>query len=144
MIQLATPGIVALDTAVFIYYIERRLEYAAAVVPIFQAYGRGEIEIVTSSITLLEVLVKPYRAADPKLALDYEDILTRSDGLRMIDVDRGQLMFASRLRAHHGLKTPDALQIAAALTAGCSAFITNDKRLPDIPGLSIIQLRDLQ
>ena len=143
MIQLATPGIVALDTAVFIYYIERRPEYAEAVRPIFQAYSRGEIEIVTSSITLLEVLVKPYRAADPKLALDYEDILTRSDGLRMIDVDRGQLMFAARLQAHHGLKKPDALQIAAALTTGCSAFITNDKRLPDIPGLSIIQLRDL-
>ena len=70
-------------------------------------------------------------------------ILARSDGLRMIDVDRGQLMFAARLQTHHGLNPPDALQIAAALTTGCSSFITNDKRLPDIPGLSIIQLSDL-
>ena len=36
---------------------------------------------------------------------------------------------ATKLRAEHGLKTPDALHLAAALEAGCDEFWTNDYRL---------------
>jgi hypothetical protein len=30
--------------------------------------------------------------------------------------------------------------VAAALAGGCAAFVTNDHRLPAVPGLRIIQL----
>ena len=56
--------------------------------------------------------------------------------------DAGQLRSAAQLRAIHGLRTPDALQLAAALAARCPVFITNDRRLSQIPGLRILQLRD--
>ena len=58
----------------------------------------------------------------------------------MIDLTRDQLRAGAHLRAATGVKTPDALQIAAALSAGCTTFVTNDRRLPDVPGLTIIQL----
>ena len=51
-----------------------------------------------------------------------------------------QLKAAAQLRAATGLKTPDALQLAAALGAGCRSFLTNDRRLPAIPGLRVMQL----
>ena len=41
-----------------------------------------------------------------------------------------------------GLKTPDALQIASALSAGCPAFLTNDRRIPSMQGLRVLQLDD--
>ena len=73
-------------------------------------------------MTLLETLVIPYRTGDLALAERYEALLARSRGLRLVDLDRPLLRAAAQLRATAGLKTPDALQIAAALArgAGCS------------------------
>ena len=61
----------------------------------------------------------------------------------MITIDSSQLRSAAQLRVLHALKTPDALQISTALASGCPSFITNDKRLPNIHLLAIIQLSDL-
>ena len=76
------------------------------------------------------------------MAERYEALLTRSRGVRLIDIDTGQLRGAAQLRALHGIRTPDALQLAAALAARCPVFVTNDRRLPAIPGLRVLQLRD--
>jgi predicted nucleic acid-binding protein len=108
--------------------------------PVFAAADAGEIEIVSSALTLLELLVVPYRAGQVALAGRYEALLTRSRGVRLVDLDRAQLRGAALLRALHGVRTPDALQLAAALAARCPVFVTNDRRLPEVPGLRILQL----
>ena len=118
--------------------------YLNRVLPVFASANLGHLQLFTSAISLLEVLVAPYRLGNHELAARYEALLTGSKGVDLVQIDRSQLEMAAQLRALHRLRTPDALQIAAALTIGCSSFITNDKRLPAIPGLSIIQLSDLQ
>jgi len=95
---------------------------------------------VTSALTLLEVLVVPLRAGDRQLAERYESLLTRGRGLRLVDITRAQLEAAASLRAVTGARTPDALQLAAAISAGCKTFVTNDRRLPAVPGLRVVQL----
>lgn len=132
----------ALDTAVFIYLIEEHPDYLPLVAPIFEETARGERELVTSAVTLLEVLVVPYRAGHLALAERYEALLTRSRGLRLVDLDRVQLRMAAQLRALYRVRTPDALQLAAALSHQCATFVTNDRALPKLPGIGIIQLRD--
>jgi predicted nucleic acid-binding protein len=112
--------------------------------PLFDAAIAGERELVTSAITLLEVLVVPVRLGNAVLAARYETLLTRGRGLRLVDVDRVQLRTAAELRARHGIRTPDALQLAAALTAGSAAFVTSDGRLRDLPGLPVLRLRDFR
>lgn len=138
--QLLGRGHVALDTAVFIYFIEEHARYLPIIEPLFAEVAQGEREIVTSALTLLEVMVVPFRAGDAALAARYEALLTRSRGLHLIAIDRDQLRAAAQLRARYGVRTPDALQLAAALQARCSAFVTNDRRLPALPGLQIVQL----
>lgn len=133
-------GAVAIDTAVFIYFIEEDPRFLSQILPLFTEADNGERVLVTSVLTLLEVLIVPYRAGNRQLADRYERLLTRSRGIRMVDLSRDQLRAAAELRAVTGVKTPDALQIAAALGAGCKAFITNDRRLPVVPGLRVIQL----
>lgn len=133
-------GDVAVDTAVFIYFIEESPRYLPLVSPVFESADAGERSLVTSSLTLLEVLVVPYRAGDRKLANHYERLLTGSRGVRLVDVGREHLKAAAQLRAATGVKTPDALQLVTALGSGCATFLTNDRRLPDIPGLRVIQL----
>lgn len=136
------PGPVAIDTAVFIYLIEEHPVFHPPARTLFALADREELEIVTSAITLLEVLVVPFREGNEALAARYEAILTRSRGVRLIDPDRVQLRAAAQLRAVHGLRTPDALQLAAALTMRCSALVTNDRRLPSLAGLRVLQLSD--
>lgn len=133
-------GGVAVDTAIFIYLIEEDPRYLALLVPLFQQADRGKRQLVTSAVTLLEVLVVPYRIGDVQLADRYEAVLTRSRGIRVVDITRDQLRAAAQLRAATGIKTPDALQIAAALATGCQTFLTNDRGLPVVPGLRIVQL----
>lgn len=133
-------GPIGVDTAVFIYFIQEHRDYLPLIEPIFKQADEGARGLVTSALTLLEVLVVPYRAGDRSLADRYEALLTRSRCIRMIDVGRDQLRMAAQLRGATGVKTPDALQLVAALSAGCKTFLTNDRHLPGIPGLKVLQL----
>lgn len=135
-------GPVALDTAAFIYVIEEHPRYLPLLAPLFRAADEGRRQLVTSALTLLEVLVVPFRAGDAALAERYEAVLTRGRGLDLVDLDRAVLHGAAQLRAHARIRTPDALQLAAALLRGCSAFVTNDRRLPEVAGLKVVQLSD--
>lgn len=121
---------------------ERHPRFAPVVRPLFEAADRGEVALVTSGVTLLEVLVVPLRAGDEALAGRYEAILTRGRGLTLVELDRPLLRAAARLRATHAVRTPDALQLAAALRHRCGCFLTNDRRLPSFAGLPVVQLSD--
>lgn len=138
----AGAGPVALDTAVFIYFLEEHPRFLPVVEPLFAAADESRVELVTSGVTLLEVLVMPLRAGDSALAGRYDRLLTRSRGLRLLDLDRPLLRAAAHLRATLPIKTPDALQVTAALLTGSTAYVTNDRRLPRIPGLPVLQLAD--
>jgi predicted nucleic acid-binding protein len=141
LIEEIGAGPVALDTVVFIYFIEEHPRFLPALERVFAAIDEGRLTAISSSLTLLEVLVVPYRAGNIPLAEQYEQLLTRSRGLRLIEVDRAQLRAAAHLRAvHAGLRTPDAIQVSAALSGSCSALLTNDRDLPAVPGLRILQL----
>jgi predicted nucleic acid-binding protein len=135
-------GTVALDSAVFIYFLEEHGAYLPVVEPLFEEIDAGRRNAITSILTLLEVLVVPLRIGDLDLSRRYEALLTRSRGLRTVEIDREQLKAAALLRARYRLRTPDAIQLGAALSSGGEAFVTNDRDLPAIPGLRIIQLRD--
>lgn len=134
-------GPVALDSAAFIYFIEGHPEHQATLDPLFSAIEAGQIRAVTSALTLLEVLVVPYREKNFELATEYELILTRSRGLQLVALSPAVLRLAASLRSQFGLRTPDALQAAAGAAEGCTAVITNDRRWPAAIGpMRVVQL----
>ena len=133
-------GPIGVDTAIFIYFIEENSRFLPLIVPLFSAADSGKIELVVSALTLLEVLVVPYRAGNVALVQRYEALLTRGRGIRMVDLNRNHMRLAAQLRAVTGVATPDALQLATSLATGCSSFLTNDRRLPSVPGLKVVQL----
>ena len=140
LIDDLVPGPVALDTQVFIYFIEENQRFLPFVKPLFEAIDNGSIFAVTTSLPLMEVLVVPYRNGNSALAERYEALLTRSRGLRCLDIDRSVLKAAAQLRANFKLKPPDAIQVTTAMIANCKVFLTNDRRIPAIPELTILQL----
>ncbi len=141
--QAVGTGLVAVDTALFIFRIEEYPRFLGPVYELFAQADWGEIEIVTSALTLLELLVVPLRLNEQKLAARYDALLTRSRGVRVVDVSRDQLRTAARLRAQHSaLRTPDALQLAAAISTWCESFVTNDRRMQAPDGLRALQLSE--
>ena len=130
---------VGLDTAPLIYFIEENPAYIETVRFFFEAMDRGDFLVVTSAVTLLEVLVHPLRSNNKELATEYRDILLNSK-LKILEVSSSIAEQAAQLRADYNIRTPDAIQISAALSAGASHFFTNDIRLPEIPSIQILSL----
>lgn len=135
--------IVGLDSAPLIYFIERHPTYLGLLYPFFESVSRGDIQVVTSTLTLTEVLVHPYRHGNQGLAKQYSQVLQNSPNLRTIPVSHGIAEEAARIRANHGLKTPDSIQLATTRLANASAFLTNDDGISRIPGLQLIVLDTL-
>ena len=137
---------VGLDTGPLIYYIEEHPTFLSRVAPFFEAAERGEFRVVTSLVTLtnlIEVLVQPLREGHHKLAQDYRDVLLQSANLTPVPLDEGIAEQAAELRARHKLRTPDAIQLATALRSGASWFLTSDADLPEISGISTLVLKRL-
>jgi len=132
--------VVAIDTAPFIYLIERHPRYLPVVQPLFHRLDQGEFVAVTSSLTLLEVLVLPIRNHNIDLAVKYREILAGARNLSILPVNTVVAESAAGLRAIHGLKTPDAIQFATAGLSGAQVLITNDAALKSIPGVAVLIL----
>ena len=130
---------VGLDTAPLIYFIEENPAYIEIVRFFFEAMDKGDFLVVTSTVTLLEVLVHPLRNNNRELATEYRDILLNSK-LITLEVSSAIAEQAAQLRAAHNIRTPDAIQISAALNAGATHFFTNDIRLPEIPAIQIFSI----
>lgn len=107
-----------------------------------EAIDRGDLTVVTSTVTLLEVLVHPLRTNDKDLAVEYRDILLNSK-IMTLEISNEISEQAAQLRATHNIRTPDAIQISAAIKAGASHFLTNDIRIPEIPSISVLSLNSL-
>ena len=136
--------VVGLDSAPLIYFIEENPTYLEMTDAFFEAMMRGEFNVVTSVVTLPEVLVYPLRQGNTTLAQQYRDILFDAEGLTTIQVSPDIAEVAAQLRAVHNLRTPDAIQMATAIFEGASFFVTNDARLPSLPGLEVLVLEELR
>lgn len=132
-----------LDTAPLIYFIEKHSVYQKVLQEVFEANDRGEFTFFTSTITLLEVLVKPLRENQFELAEQYRNILLGSPNLEIFEISSDVATKAAELRAKYNLRTPDALQVATAIEYGTSYFLTNDLRLRSVTDIELITLSDL-
>jgi predicted nucleic acid-binding protein len=132
-----------LDTAPIIYHVEGNLAYQPLTDQVFQAIQSGTISAVTSSITLSECLVHPYRRGNMALAQKFRNVITAGMNTRYVGVDVVAER-AAEVRARYNLKLADSFQIAAAIAAGCDAFLTNDSALKRVSGITILVLDELE
>jgi predicted nucleic acid-binding protein len=134
---------IALDTSIFIYHLEPNPKYLAYTDLIFSWIERSESKAITSTITMTELLVLPYREDDEQRADDFYGLLTTYPNLAWIAPDLEMAELAARIRALHRLRTPDALQAATAVRAEASGLITNDAVFKRIEGLQTLVLDEL-
>lgn len=117
---------IALDTSVFIYQLEANPRYVHLTDHIFAWVERPHHAAITSTITMTELLVQPYRDADEQRVNEFFGLLSTYPNLDWIAPGLEVADIAARVRAAHRLRTPDALQAACAVWAHATGFVTND------------------
>ena len=129
------------DTNLFVYLVEGH-RYGREVAALRQRMMEREDELLTSALTLGEVLVKPMEIGDPELRQRYESVITAGATVVPFDV-RAAPRFAE-IRRDRSIRAPDAIQLACASMVGVDLFITNDDRLSRkrVRGIHFIQPLD--
>lgn len=132
------------DTAPLIYFVERHPAYLDVMRAVLHRVESGTIMRYSSVVTSTEVLTLPIRVGNIALAQEYRDVLLHSRHFILVSIDAAVAAQAADLRARYMLRTPDALQIAAALHRGCQAFVTNDTSLKRVTDLQVLVLDELE
>ena len=134
--------IVGIDTVAFIYHFEENIGEGQILLVLFEMIENGKVRAVTSTITLMEILVKPKRDGNQKAADEYKFILQTFPNLEIRNIDAEVAERAAEIRAKYGVKPPDALQVAASLINNAEVFITNDRELKKIREIEIIVMNE--
>ncbi|MBU1262805.1 PIN domain-containing protein [bacterium] len=133
---------VCIDTAPIIYFIEKDNTYISIIRSLFGEIASGNIESITSTITLLEVLVHPFRNNNQTLIREYRDILLYSENLTAYEISHEVSELSAKLRAKYFIKTPDAIQIAVGILYGADVFLTNDTDLKKVSEIKVLVIDD--
>ena len=115
------------DTNLFIYLIEDYGKLSERIVSLRQRMNERRDDLYTSTLTVGEILIKPFEANNEILARRYEAALLQSAVLVPFDRDAARLY--ARIRHDRTIRPPDAIQLACAAQAQVDLFITNDDRL---------------
>lgn len=128
------------DTNLFVYLWEKR-SFEAEMRSLVAFIERGRHQVMTSTLTLGEILVQPARSGRHDLVAKYREAMQR---LTLIDFGREAAGHFARLRSlHPGLRPPDAIQLGCAITGGCDLMLTNDDRLALVAGPDSLKIQGL-
>lgn len=115
------------DTNLFIYLFEDSGELGAKVADMRERMlSRGD-RLFTSTLTLGEILVKPFEMRNYELVARYRQILSKT--CTLIPFDQEESVCYVEMRLDRSIRAPDAIQLSCAASAHIDLFITNDERL---------------
>ena len=99
--------------------------------------SRGD-QLLTSTITLGEVLIKPTEVGDSERCRKYERMILSS--AQVIPFDLTAARHYASIKSDRTIKAPDAIQLSCAASAGVDLFVTNNERLHGkfVPGIQFI------
>ena len=127
------------DTNLFIYLLEDKGELTEQVVSLRERMVERQDQLLTSALTLSEILSKPLEAGDGELMRLYERAITANAAV--LPFDQVAAAAFANVRRNLRIHPADAIQLACASAAGVDMFITNDQRLSRhvVPGIHFIQ-----
>lgn len=137
---------VFIDTAPFIYYIEKNENnplYYEKLKRFFSDGYKRDITFISSVVTLEEYLVFPYRIQSQCYITMFHKLIDTLN-IEIMDIHAETAMKAAKIRAeYNSIKGMDALQLAVATLSGCDLFLTNDKQLCQFKEIKCIMVDEL-
>lgn len=133
---------IAIDTCIFIYQWQAHPRYSPLTDIVFSSVERGDVIAVTSTISMTELLVHPYREHDPEKVGEVLGLFSTYPNLHWVAPQLEIAVRAAEIRAAYRLQAPDALQAATAQHAEASALLTNDPIFKRVPAFETLVLDD--
>ena len=134
---------VFIDTAPLIYFLEQNPQYHNKVKFFIEKCCEEEVEIISSTITIEEYCVFPYRKNDLELIRKMDEFI-EDMGIELVNIDIAIAKKAAEIRGmFKDFKAMDALQLAAASLNNCDLFLTNDKQLKQFKEIKCITVDEL-
>lgn len=134
---------IGLDTNLFIYFIENPPRYGSWCSSLFDLIERGHNPAVTSIVTMLELLVQPYRDQKEELAQKIFALVSSYPGIEWVPVTMNVADRAAELRGRYRLSTPDAIQLATAIGHKATRFYGNDRSLLRVKEIECVIVDEL-
>ncbi len=127
------------DTHLFIYLFEKNPKFGKTVLELYRRMKERGDELLTSTLTVGEVLTKPLAIGDAALVDRYRSLF-QSDAIRVVDFDMPTSELYAQIRRDRSIRPSDAIQLACAARFKADLFITNDDRLcrKTIPGITFV------
>ena len=114
------------DTNLFIYLWEDS-DLTDKVLQLTEKYSSNDYELCTSTLSLGEILVKPFSTREID---QVENYVKRFQEIEIVSFGTKEAITFARLRSQFAsLKPPDAIQLSCALETQAAHFVTNDDRL---------------
>lgn len=131
---------IGLDSNIFIYFIEAHPSYHNLTTKLFESIEKGRNLGICSSLSLLEILVQPYRRKNEVLVNQFYALMTTFPNLTWKDLTLEIADLGARLRAKYSIKTPDAILLATAIQSGATGFVGNDLQLKKVQEIETLVL----
>jgi predicted nucleic acid-binding protein len=127
------------DTILFVYWLEDHPRYAKRVRHILSKMKERQDQLCTSSITVGEILVGPYKMGASETTRQIREVF-RAPFVEVIPYTIETADLYAGIRAQHGVSPADSIHLACAAQAHIDLFLTNDAALVGkvIPGIQFI------
>lgn len=127
------------DSMLFIYWLDDNPHFAKRVASILARMRERSDELITSAVTVGEVLAGVYRKG-PMSRVDEVRNALLSVLSEVVPFTGDTADHYARIRGSLKIASPDAIHLACAASAGTDLFLTNDKNLLGkiIPGIQFI------
>lgn len=120
------------DTNLFIYLFEDYGKHSESVDRLRSSMLERGDQLLTSTLTIGELLVKPTMAGNSALCQKYEEAIRATSIVLNFDVHVARQYANLRSNPHRRIAPPDAIQLACAASANVDLFLTNDTRLHNL------------
>ena len=135
---------VALDTNIFINVKNRERPYYENSKKVLEAVDEGRVKAVISTIVLAEMCTGYYMFGDLKGKQEFLSYILASPNYEVIHVNAWIADLAGKIRAETGIRLPDAIVVASAITKEVEAIVTHDDEFRKANSLiRILSAKDL-
>ena len=130
------------DTSPLIYFLDANSIFKPQMDKIFYELLNNSSQFITSTVTVEEFLVFPYRNEDNAAVKSFWTFINEGN-INVLEIDVNIAVEAAKIRAEYRhIKTADALQLAAAICGGCDLFLTNDRQLKQFDKIKCMTVED--
>jgi predicted nucleic acid-binding protein len=127
---------VYLDSVILVYFLDHVGPFQVRAAQRLAALHAAGDAVAISDLVRMECRMDPLRSGDAARLARMDGFFARAD-VEKVPITTAVFDRATEIRARHGYKTIDAINLAAAIEGGCDRFLTNDLQLKGFPDVAV-------